>query len=193
MNLKNNQQGFSMIGSTAIIIGVIIFFSLGYLILGLFSGGSKEQTTNPDQTKVSKISTPTNINNGNRNPEAVLVPALNLKIADPDNRQLIVETINSTNTDSTSSQQVRPGYYIRDNNKEFFNRCKYPVRIIKYDSSVDNSSGALSPYIKNINNTDYFAGLGSFEENKKCPNAKPEDINYIANFRTYIIANLQAN
>lgn len=181
-----NQKGYlSITGSTVVIIGFILFCLLGWL---LFGGGSNDQVADSDATKVSKVTTPTNINSGQSDAKSIQISALNLKINDPEGRMLIAETINMPSSSGTTSTTAVPGTYVRDSNKDFYNRCQYPVRISDVTSMYSGST-APSEFTKKINDKSYLVGIGS-NESKKCGNSKPEDESYIINLRQYILTNL---
>ncbi len=179
MNATNKDNGFTFTGPLAIIMGVIIFFFIIYFVLGINPGND---TSISEDVEVGRVITPSNVNDSENKSGYIEIPSLNLRLQDPNRRNLMVELINPVDIDNTTE---KAGLYIKDSNSEFFGRCKYPVSINEINSPV----GYDSVFTKKLNDKYYFVGYGT-NEPTQCRNFKDSDSEYIETFRKYVIANL---
>lgn len=181
-----DELGLSSIGSSAAIFGVVIVLLLTFAVVG---GGGNSQS---DKSKIGHADTPTNINKDvSGDTSSIRISALGVKINNPENRSLIVETINPTTKQYTN---LPTGFYIRDNNNDFFNRCNYPANIVLIDDSNSNqvlNDFSKQPYTKTINYKTYYVGAG-YSDQKPCGSLKDADMNYQTELRSYIVSNLDA-
>lgn len=143
MKIKNNQSG---VAHVAIVLLIVVVLGVAGFVGWKVWDSRKDSSIIKDAASVNTSSQDTDTSDKKTEAGAgIEIPALGIKVNDPENRGLVLETSEICVDECTKVD------LIRDNNDSYFNECKYVASIRKI---VDNDNP-----MADMKTTDYYYPL----------------------------------